>query len=380
MRARTEGSPYAFPPMDAASETAPVPARRSPEIPQAIVFRRSNEGVAAALVGVLAQLGLQRPLFVFGRASRGMLGRSLLIDLGAQLACRSLDVTSAHVDEVENVRSALRDQPCDVIVGVGGGQTLDVAKYAAFDTGLPFVAVPTQASHDGMSSPVAVLQGPGDAGADSYGARPPAALVVPIGAIREAPRRTVVGGIADLAVNLLAIADWQWAARFHGDPFDDYAALLARSAAELLVARRDLYTPETVFGEEDIEILVHGLVLSGLAMTLSGSSRPCSGAEHLWSHAVDRLRVGNGLHGEQVAVGAFLAARFYEEPQDRVLALIRAVGAPTSPGDIGISKDDALEAVRLVPSVRPGRHSRLSAAITADEAYVLEEAEAAWYG
>lgn len=366
--------------MSARPDIATLPDRRSPEIPQAIVFRRSSEDVAAALYEVIATMNLHKPLFVFGRASRGMLGRSLMIDLGAQLACQSLDVASAHLDEVEAVRAALQEQGCDVVVGVGGGQTLDVAKYAAYDTGLPFIAVPTQASHDGMSSPVAVLQGPGDAGSDSYGARPPAALVVPIGAIREAPRRTLVGGIADLAVNLLAIADWQWAARFHGDPFDDYAALLARSAAELLVARRDLYTPETQFDEEDVEILVHGLVLSGLAMTLAGSSRPCSGAEHLWSHAVDRMRVGSGLHGEQVAIGAFLAARFYDESQERVLSLIRAIGAPTSPGDIGISKDDAMAAVRLVPEVRPGRHSRLSAAITADEAYVLEEAEAAWYG
>lgn len=366
--------------MDAAADIAGPHARRSPEIPQAIVFRRSSEDVAAALFDVIATMNLHKPLFVFGRASRGMLGRSLMIDLGAQMACQALDVASAHLDEVEAVLEALGAQSCDVVVGVGGGQTLDVAKYAAFKAGLPFVAVPTQASHDGMSSPVAVIQGPGDAGADSYGARPPAALVVPIGAIREAPRRTLVGGIADLAVNLLAIADWQWAARFHGDVFDDYAALLARSAAELLVARRDLYTPETEFDEEDVEILVHGLVLSGLAMTLAGSSRPCSGAEHLWSHAVDRLRVGHGLHGEQVAIGAFLAARFYDESQDRVLGLIRAVGAPTSPADIGISKDDALAAVRLVPSVRPGRHSRLSAAVVADEEYVLEEAEAAWYG
>ena len=366
--------------MDAAADIVPAPARRSPEIPQAIVFRRSSEDVAAALVDVIAALNVDRPLFVFGRTSRGMLGRSLMIDLGAQMACQSLDVASAHLDEVEAVRAAAKAQGCEVIVGVGGGQTLDVAKYAAYDVGRPFIAGPTQASHDGMSSPVAVLQGPGDAGADSYGARPPAALVVPIGAIREAPRRTLVGGIADLAVNLLAIADWHWAARFHGDPFDDYAALLGRSAAELMVSRRDLYTPETAFGEEDVEILVHGLVLSGLAMTLAGSSRPCSGAEHLWSHAVDRMRVGHGLHGEQVAVGAVLAARFYDESQERVLALLRAIGAPMSPDDLGIAKDDALAAVRLVPQVRPGRHSRLSAAIAADEEYVLEEAEAAWYG
>ena len=366
--------------MAANADISALPTRGDAGIPKALVFRRSSEDVAAALAEVLTGLGVERPLFVFGRASRGMLGQSLLIDVGAQLACRSIDVARAHVDEIAFVREALAEGGCDAVLGVGGGQTLDVAKYAAFGAGLPFVAVPTQASHDGLCSPVAVLQGPGDAGVDSYGARPPAALVVPLGAIREAPRRTLVAGMADLAVNLLAIADWQWAARFHGDPFDDYAALLARSAAELVVARRDAYEPTSDFGEEDVENLVHGLVLSGLAMTLAGSSRPCSGSEHLFSHALDRLKLGNGLHGEQVAVGAALAARFYDDGVRRVLDFLRAIGAPASPQDLGVSKDDALAAVRLIPEVRPGRHARLSAAIVADPAYVVEEAEAAWYG
>jgi glycerol-1-phosphate dehydrogenase [NAD(P)+] len=309
-----------------------------------------------------------------------MIGRSLVIDLGTQLACRAVDVARGTLDEVDLVRQQLDSGGgCDVVVGVGGGQTLDVAKFAAFGAGLPFIAVPTQASHDGMSSPVSVLDGPGDEGRNSHGARPPAALVVPTHAILQAPKRTLIAGIADLASNVLALADWEWAARFHGDPFDDYAALLARSAAELVVARRDLYTADGSFDEEDIEMLVHGLILSGLAMTLAGSSRPCSGAEHLVSHAFDRLGLGTGLHGEQVAVGSVLAARFYDG-SERVLDLLRRIGAPLCPGDLGISRDDALSAVRLVPEVRPGRHSRLSAAVLTDEAYVLEQAEDAWFG
>jgi hypothetical protein len=59
---------------------------------------------------------------------------------------------------------------------------------------------------------------------------------------------------------------------------------------------------------------------------------------------------------------------------------MRNVGAPSSPADLGIAKDDALAAVRLVPEVRPGRHSRLVAALLADPDDVLAQADAAWYG
>jgi glycerol-1-phosphate dehydrogenase [NAD(P)+] len=206
------------------------------------------------------------------------------------------------------------------------------------------------------------------------------ALVVPVFAIAQAPRRTLVSGMADLSVNGLAIMDWEWARELHGEPFDDYAALLGRSAAELILARRDLYEPGRRFTDEDVEILVHGLVLSGLAMTVAGSSRPCSGPEHLISHAFDALGLGEGLHGEQVALGARVAVRFLGPAGGRVVELLDRIGAPRSPDEIGIGRDDALRAVRIAGSVRPERRSRLAAALAADPDHVVAEAEAAWYG
>jgi glycerol-1-phosphate dehydrogenase [NAD(P)+] len=121
-------------------------------------------------------------------------------------------------------------------------------------------------------------------------------------------------------------------------------------------------------------------VLSGLAMTVAGSSRPCSGPEHLVSHAFDALGLGTGLHGEQVALGARIASVFLDPPAHRVLELLDRIGAPRSPGDIGVTRDDALRAVRLAGTMRPNRRSRLSAALAADESHVVEQAEAAWYG
>jgi glycerol-1-phosphate dehydrogenase [NAD(P)+] len=355
-----------------------VPARAA-EIPSSIVFARRDREVAQALVDTLEELDASRPLLVFGQRSRALIGSSLLIDLGPRVTCIPLDIETGSVDEVDRLRAAIAEHAADGVVAVGGGRTIDVGKYAAFLEDVPFVAVPTQASHDGICSPVAVLRGPGDARASSYGARPPMALVVPLHAIVTAPRRTIVSGIADLATNVLALRDWEWARQFHGDAYDDYAALLARSAAELMVGRRGLYRPDRPFDDEDVEVLVHGLALSGLAMTLAGSSRPCSGPEHLISHAFDWLSLGDGSHGEQVAVGAVLAARFFDDDSERMLELLRNIGAPTSPEQLGISRDDALRAVRMAHLVRPDRHSRISAALAADPDFVVEQAEVAWY-
>jgi|1186.fasta_scaffold13107_3 glycerol-1-phosphate dehydrogenase [NAD(P)+] len=355
-----------------------VPARAA-EIPSSIVFGRSDRDVAKGLAETLGRLDLAQPLVAFGERGRALLGSSLLIDLGPKLACRPLTITGGTVEEAERLRDTVRDTGADVVVAVGGGRTIDVAKYASHLAGVAFVAVPTQASHDGICSPVSVLRGPGDARASSYGARPPGALVVPLHAITAAPRDTIMSGIADLASNILAVKDWEWARQFHGDEFDDYAALLARSAAELMIGRRDLYSPERPFDDEDVEVLVHGLALSGLAMTIAGSSRPCSGPEHLISHSFDWLGLGTGSHGQQVSVGAALAARFYDAHTGRMLELLERIGAPLSPDRVGIGRDDALRAVGMAHLVRPDRHSRLSAALVADPEFVMEQAEAAWF-
>lgn len=350
---------------------------RAAEIPIAISFVHSARAVAVELKKIFRRLDACRPLIVFGATSKAILGHSIVIDLRVVLPLSVVEVASASLSDVAKVEGELQAGDCDVVVGIGGGRALDVAKFAAFEAEKPFIAVPTQASHDGMCSPIAVLRGPD--GVASRGARSAAALVVPTHLIALAPRRTLVSGIADLAVNVLAISDWEWARDLHGEPFDDYAALLARSAAELMIARRELYVPGEPLEEEDVEILVYGLVLSGLAMTLAGSSRPCSGPEHLISHAFDALGLGKGLHGEQVAVGAMLAVRLDEQRHDRLLTLLQNVGAPSSPAEIGITREDALAAVRLARRVRPDRRNRLAALLEADESFVLEQAHAAWY-
>jgi Iron-containing alcohol dehydrogenase/N-6 DNA Methylase len=184
----------------------------------------------------------------------------------------------------------------------------------------------------------------------------------------------------------------QWL--FHGRPEYSPSPLLVAAArlvgyewpAELdqelhLSSRARELAQRSTFTREDVELLVRGLVLSGLAMILAGTSRPCSGSEHLLSHAFDEIGAGHGTHGEQVAVGCRLASLFYDDTSEiaAVGELLDAVGAPASPRDIGISKDDASRALQLAPTVRPGRLTRLTRALEVDPAYVEHLADLAWW-
>ena len=248
---------------------------------------------------------------------------------------------------------ALRSGSYDAVVGVGGGRTLDVAKYAASMAGLPMVAVATNLAHDGIASPVASLEHDGRKG--SYGVHIPIAVVVDLDYVRRCPPEQLRSGIGDTLSNLSALADWELAHRERGEAMDGLAAAFARSAAESLLHRTD-----GVEAEPFLTALAEALVLSGLAMAVAGSSRPCSGACHEISHAIDALYPETASHGEQVAVGALFATFLRgDESLPTLDVALRRHGVPRLPADIGLDEEAFAVAVAHAPSTRPDRYTIL---------------------
>jgi glycerol-1-phosphate dehydrogenase [NAD(P)+] len=247
----------------------------------------------------------------------------------------------------------LRDGSYDAVVGIGGGRTLDVAKYAASLTGLPMVAVATNLAHDGIASPVASLEYDGRKG--SYGVQMPIAVIVDLDYVRRCPPNQLRSGIGDALSNLNALADWELAGRERGEPLDGVAAALARSSAESL-----LYRTDPVDSDAFLTVLAEALVLSGLAMAAAGSSRPCSGSCHEISHAIDALYPGSATHGEQVAVGALFASFLRADENLQALdAAFRRHEVPRLPRDIDLTEGEFVAAVLDAPSTRPDRYTIL---------------------
>jgi glycerol-1-phosphate dehydrogenase [NAD(P)+] len=240
-------------------------------------------------------------------------------------------------------------------IGVGGGRALDPVKLAAARTGVDFVSVPTTIAHDGISSPVASLTGK-SGGRESHAARMPAGIVVDVVAIASAPAASIRAGAGDLASNLTACMDWRLAHRAGRERYDAFSAMIAESAARPVLELDDLDSSASR------ELLAQSLLMSGLAMAAAGNSRPCSGAEHLISHALDaQLGPRAALHGEQVALGCLVAAAAHETP---LLGTLRAsfarLGLPTTPEELGLTPDHLIEAIVAAPAMRPDRWTILS--------------------
>jgi glycerol-1-phosphate dehydrogenase [NAD(P)+] len=289
-------------------------------------------------------------------------------------------VDGGTVDAALALAGQVRGHSYDALVGIGGGRVLDVTKYAAARLGLPMVSVATNLAHDGIGSPVSILDN--DAGRGSYGVPAPLAVVVDLDVVRKAPRRSVRAGIGEVASNLSAIADWELARERHGEPVDGLAVTLARTAAEAVV-----HHPGTTADDDFLRVLAEGLVLSGLAMVVAGSTRPCSGACHEISHALDLLYPGRaGSHGEQVGLGASFASTLWEDPEGRarrhlITGCLARHGLPVTPADLGFSDEEFVAAVVKAPETRPGRFTVLEhrdldkdAVTAAVHAYTTREA------
>ncbi|MFC4607235.1 iron-containing alcohol dehydrogenase family protein [Streptomyces maoxianensis] len=265
------------------------------------------------------------------------------------------EIADGNIDSAVKLADHIKGKRYDAVVGLGGGKIIDVAKYAAARVGLPMVSVATNLSHDGLCSPVATLDN--DNGRGSYGVPGPIAIVIDLDVIRDAPVRFVRSGIGEAISNLSSIADWELSHQVNQEPVDGLAAAMARTAGEAVLRH-----PGGVGDDDFLTVLAESLVLTGIAISISGDTRPASGACHEISHAFDLLYPKRAAsHGEQVGIGAAFAMhlRGAHEQSGLFAEVLGRHGLPVLPEEIGFSVDEFVKAVEYAPQTRPGRFTIL---------------------
>jgi glycerol-1-phosphate dehydrogenase [NAD(P)+] len=264
----------------------------------------------------------------------------------------------------------------DVVVAIGGGRCLDVGKLAASRAGLPLISVPTQLSHDGICSPVAVVPG-SDGRAQSIGAVEPRAVFLSIPTIASAPVASVAAGLGDMIANPLALRDWALAAERGLEEVDERAWTLSVESFRMIEPFLDI-DPETSSKDPRfLRVLADALILSGLAMIHSGTSRPASGGEHEISHAMDQLHGGLAHHGAQVAFGSIISVALYGEDTTAFRARLRTLRLPDHPRTLGLDTEGVVRILMEAPNTRPGRFTILEHA-DLDETKARKLIETVW--
>ncbi len=332
--------------------------RRYMELPRYLRAVSGRDDLARLIDELAEGLGFDRLLVVSGSTFTASVAEQLASSL-TRASGGSLPAVEANTEsEVARLAALPELADADAVVAVGGGKTIDVAKSACALAGLPLVVVPTQLTADGIASPVSVIRD--DAGRLHSGpGRLPIAVAVDLEVIAAAPPARTRAGLGDLLANPCALHDWQLAAREGGEEVDDFAALLSQTAFDLVYGLSPAGLGEGSPDSEFLQRLLRGLVLSGLAMEIAGSSRPCSGSEHLISHALDALHPGTAQHGEQVAFGALLATRLQGGDWRGLRTFMVAAGLRDAAGGFDLSIDELAAVVREAPSMRPDRDTVL---------------------
>jgi glycerol-1-phosphate dehydrogenase [NAD(P)+] len=266
----------------------------------------------------------------------------------------TLLVEAATLKDISAIEQRIVELKPQVVFGVGGGTKIDAAKLSSAHQGTPFVSVPTTLSHDGIASPLASIKGL----EKPYSAmsQAPLAIIADTQVIRQAPWRFVISGCGDVLAKFTAVKDWRLAHVDRGEYYGEYAASLALMSATLVEENVELIQPGN---EEGTQLLLEALISCGVAMSIAGSSRPCSGSEHLFSHALDSLDGSTSMHGEQCGVGAILMAYLYGANWKRIRETLRRLGAPTNATELGTSDENLVKALELAATIRPERYTIL---------------------
>jgi glycerol-1-phosphate dehydrogenase [NAD(P)+] len=280
----------------------------------------------------------------------------LMERLTASLEARDVRVLQqVSIESISSEKTIELFQDCprnaDAIIGFGGGKALDVAKYIAFLSRVPYLAIPTSLSNDGFCSPQSSLT--------IGGRRRSLPSAVPFGVILDtavclnAPKIVWHSGVGDLVSKFTAVLDWKMAFHATGTPVDDFAALLSDASVYQFLAwpRHD---------QEGMKLLGTALLLNGIAMSICGSSRPASGSEHLISHALDEIGKRPRPHGLQVGVATYLISLLQGQNAERISALFDATGFWQTIVRDPFDRAEWLEAVRVAPSIKSDFYTVLS--------------------
>jgi glycerol dehydrogenase len=247
--------------------------------------------------------------------------------------------------EIARIEEILKKESIDVIIGLGGGKSLDTAKAVADNTNKPVIIVPTIASTDAPTSALAIIYSE-DGVFEEYMflKKNPDIVLVDSGVIAKAPVRFLISGMGDaLATYFEARACQQSCAlNMSGGQSTKAAFAIAKTCYETLMedSFKAKASCEAGVVTKSLENIIEAnILLSGLGFESSGLA-----AAHAIHDGLTMLdETHSYYHGEKVSFGVIVQLVLENAPHEELLSVIeycKKLGLPKSLKDFGITNLD----------------------------------------
>ena len=281
-----------------------------------IRYIKTGIGVIDCVPEMLEALGAKKPFVLCDQSTWKAAGEkvcNILKEANIPYVLHILPVDKPAPDEWALGNAIMRlDMSCDLILGVGSGVINDLCKEIAYKSGKVNAIVGTAPSMDGFSSATSSMER--DHVKVSLNNQCPQGILLDAEILAQAPMRMLWAGFGDMLAKYIAICEWRISNLVTGEYYCENIAQLMRASLKKIVENAPgLKTRD----EKAVQATVEGLVLSGVAMSYAGISRPASGLEHYFSHLWEMMALDRGtpyeLHGIQVGVGTLLTLKLYEQ-------------------------------------------------------------------
>ncbi|REK18156.1 MAG: iron-containing alcohol dehydrogenase [Planctomycetota bacterium] len=264
--------------------------------------------------------------------------------LGGQPAA-VVAVESMEVDVLERQLATLPD--CDTIVGIGGGQAIDLAKYFAWRKGRRLVSIPTILSVDAFVTPAAGVRR--NHQVEYVGEASPDPLVIDYDLLRTAPADLNIAGVGDLLSIHTASYDWCLAENAGRSeyPFSQQAVDGARKIlADVMAQAAEVRS----CSDAGLQAIVDGYMRLNTICLPRKHYRVEEGSEHYLFYELEERLGRPFIHGYIVGLGIYLMSRLQENAPDEITAFMDEVGLRYQPVDMQIRRDDLVSSLKNLRS------------------------------
>ncbi|MEI6795811.1 MAG: glycerol dehydrogenase, partial [Methanomassiliicoccales archaeon] len=298
-------------------------------------------GAIGELPGLIELLGEQALLLASPSVIAKVIPRCRLDLKGQRILTESFSGECCE-EELARLSTIIAEKRVDVLIGMGGGKTIDTAKIAADRAGIPVIVVPTIASTDAPCSGCAVLYSKeGVFESVHYQKTSPAAVIVDLNVITESPSRFLVAGMGD------ALSTWFEARsceRTHAEnACGGYSTMAALAIAKLCYETLLVYGVAAKLANENHivtpafdRIVEANVLLSGLGFESGG----LASAHSIHNGLTALPETHQFYHGEKVAFGVLAGLQLTDatmEESDVVFSFCEDVGLPTTLADLNLA-------------------------------------------